>query len=105
MPRQQPSEAIKHARRWGAAKGVRGAVWRADPATLERYAAELPGLWEAVRSLVPLTDELHRRGGRWAGLRSTGPGVQLERLAADLVTAGRGPSWSVTGVNPQVTGP
>ena len=105
MPRQQPSEAIEHARLWGAAKGVRGAVWRADPATLERHAAELPGLWRlsGLSSRWPTSST--RRGGRWAGLRSTGPGVELERLAADLVTAGRGPSWSVTGANPQVTGP
>jgi len=67
MPRQQPSEAIEHARRWGAAKGVRGAVWRADPATLERHAAELPGLWEAVRALVALADELHPPWGSLGG--------------------------------------
>jgi hypothetical protein len=47
-------ERLRHAKLAGAAKGLRGAVWQADPATASRHRAELPRVWERIDDVIAL---------------------------------------------------
>ncbi len=57
MPLSPGTPGVQAAAMAGVAKPVRGAVWNADPATVQRHAAEAPQLWDAIRALVDTVDE------------------------------------------------
>ena len=46
-----------HAELFGVAKRVRGSLCQADPVIRDRYAEELPALWEALAAMVEFVDE------------------------------------------------
>ena len=53
-------ERLRHAKLTGAAKGLRGAVWRSDPQTAERHRSELPQVWEHIDDLIALLGDPFR---------------------------------------------
>ncbi len=75
-------ERLRHAKLSGAAKGLRGAVWQADPAVRARHRDELPRVWERIDDVLALLGDpfalaapLVRAPGEAAPASDPGSGV------------------------------